>query len=94
MKGSNSPDSFEAHPPKRNVSVRTGRMLIHFSEHVGNSYVEGCIGEIEEMGALVEPRDQLTFTANVLRPRDYPFVVEFLRHEERVGNLRLETVEE
>ena len=68
-------------------------MLIHFSEHVGTSYVEGCIREIEEMGALVEPQDKLTFSANVLKPRNYPFVVDFLRHEERIGNLRLELEE-
>ena len=66
-------------------------MLIHFAEHVGESYVEGCVSEIEEMGAVVEHRDKLTFSAVVPKARNPDFVVEFLRQEERRGTLRLET---
>ena len=69
-------------------------MLIHFSEHVGKDYVEGCILEIEEMGAIVEHQDKLTYSLNVLKQRHYRFVVEFLRQEERIGALRFDATEE
>ena len=69
-------------------------MLIHFAEHVGQDYVEGCISEIEEMGGTVEQQDELTFSVNILTRRNYPFVIQFLRQEERVGSLWLEAVDE
>lgn len=69
-------------------------MLIHFSEHVGKDYVRGCILEIEEMGAVVEHEDQLTFSVNVPKRSHYPFVVEFLQQEERAGKLRLDAAEQ
>lgn len=73
--------------------ISVGEMLIHFNEHVGESYIEGCVDEIEEMGASIEPQDKLTFSVVVLKPKNHPFVLEFLQNEERAGNLRLENVE-
>ena len=65
-------------------------MLIHFAEHVGDSAVEGCIHDLEEMGATVEQKDERSFSVNVLRRSKYPFVVQFLEQEERRGALRFE----
>lgn len=69
-------------------------MLIHFSEHVGKSYVKGSILELEEMGAIVEHQDELTFSVTVPKQSHYQFVVEFLRQEERIGALRFDATEE
>ena len=69
-------------------------MLIRCSEHVGKSYVNGCILELEEMGATVERQDQLMFSVTVLRRRHYQYVIEFLRQAERIGALRFDATEE
>jgi hypothetical protein len=62
-------------------------MLIHFAEHVGRGYVNGCVAEIEEMGATVEQKDELTFSVGVRKRKNYPFVIQFLRQEEQRGGL-------
>jgi hypothetical protein len=69
-------------------------MLIHFAEHLGKDYIDGCIREIKEMGGTVKQQDELIISINIVKRRNYQFVVQFLRQEERVGNLRLEAVDE
>ena len=73
----------------RQNATRLG-MLIHFAEHIGDGEVEGCIHELEQMGATVEQKGERTFSVKVLRRSKYPFVVQFLEQEERRGVLRFE----
>ena len=68
-------------------------MLIHFAEHIADSEVEGCIHELDEMGATVEQKGERTFSVSVLKRSKYPFVVQFLEQEERRGALRFESDE-
>ena len=68
-------------------------MLIHFADHVSKDHVKGCIREIEEMGGTVEQQDELTISVNILKRRNYPFIVQFLKQEEHVGNLWLKIAE-
>ena len=63
-------------------------ILIHFAEHVGDSVVKGCIDELENMGAIVERKDERTVSVAVLRQKNYPFIMQFLEQEEHRGALR------
>ena len=64
-------------------------MKIRFSEHVTQSNREGIIGEIAEIAAA-EQLDEDSYFIRVPKAKWYPSVVEFLRKEERIGNLELD----
>lgn len=64
-------------------------MKIRFSEHIPQSHREGIIGEIAEI-MTAEQLDKDTYFIRIPEAKWYSAVVEFLRREERIGNLELD----
>lgn len=65
-------------------------MKIRFSEHIPPSHREGILGEIEGMGATPQRLDEDEYFITFPKSTRYSFVVEFLRDEQRIGNLEFD----
>jgi len=65
-------------------------MKVRLSEHITQSHREGILSEIVGMGATAERIDEDWYFITAAKPAWYAFAAEFLRGEQRLGNLELD----